>query len=133
MVASLGEGYFNTGDIGYVKDGLLFVIGRRTNVINRSGEKILPEDIERVIAARPGVRSVVVFGIPSETHGEDICAAVESEDGAAVFAPSDLEGSLPKHKIPQHLFFYSRFPLTVTGKTDLSVLRAEAMKKVARS
>ena len=132
MVASLGEGYFNTGDIGYVKDGLLFVIGRRTNVINRSGEKILPEDIERVIAGRPGVRSVVVFGIPSETHGEDICAAVESEDGSAVFAPSDLEGSLPKYKIPQHLFFYSRFPLTVTGKTDLSVLRAEAMKKVAR-
>lgn len=123
MYVQSGTGYFHTGDAGYLKDGLLFVCGRETFVINRSGEKILPRDIEQVLAGMPGVKGAVVFGIPSETHGEDICAAIESENGVAVLTRDDLQGRLPKHMIPQHIYFYASFPLTESGKADVSAIR----------
>ena len=124
MNASLAHGYYNSGDTGYKKDGLLFISGRQFNLINRSGEKILPAEIEQPISGLAGVKSVLAFGIPSETHGEDICVAIESDGGAAVVGPSDLDGLLPKHMMPQHLVFFEKFPLTGSGKTDISAIRA---------
>ena len=129
MFSSQGTGYFHTGDIGHMKDGLLFISGRKTFVINRSGEKFLPQDIERSLADQPGVRGVAVFGIPSPTHGEDICAAIESENGAAVVSRDDLEGLLPKKMVPQHLFFFESFPLNESGKTDVAAIRDAVLKK----
>jgi acyl-CoA synthetase (AMP-forming)/AMP-acid ligase II len=132
MYSRSESGYYHTGDIGFLKDGRLFICGRRTFLINRSGEKILPEDIEDALSDLPGIQATAAFGIPSPTHGEDICLAVESRGGATVIDRADLEGRLPKHMVPQHLFFFDRFPLTESGKTDIAALRAEAMKKVAR-
>jgi acyl-CoA synthetase (AMP-forming)/AMP-acid ligase II len=132
MYSRQETGYYHTGDIGYLKDGRLFISGRKTFVINRSGEKFLPQDIERPLADLPGVRGVAAFGIPSPTHGEDICAAIESENGAAVITRDELEGRLPKKMIPQHLFFFESFPMTESGKTDIAAIRESVLKKVAR-
>lgn len=120
--------YLDTGDIGYIEKQLLFFSGRRGFVINRSGEKILPHDIEKVIAKMEGVKSVLVFGIPSTTHGEDICAAIESDGGTEVVKASDLENALPKYMIPQRYLFFDHFPLTESGKVNLKKLRTFALK-----
>ena len=120
--------YFATGDIGYVdEDGLLFVCGRKTSVINRSGEKILPGDIEKVVRDFPGVDSVLVFGIPSKTHGEDICLAIESHNGVSI-GKSDLEGKLPRYMIPQHYSVWEQFPMNPSGKVDLNAIRTAAIE-----
>ena len=128
MIGGSETGHFKTGDIGYVDNGLLFITGRSGYVINRSGEKISPLDIEQVIAKMEGVKSVLVFGIPSTTHGEDICAAIESDGGAEVVKASDLENALPKYMIPQRYLFFDRFPLTESGKVNLKKLRTFALK-----
>ena len=128
MIGGSETGHFKTGDIGYVDNGLLFITGRSGYVINRSGEKISPLDIEKVIAKMEGVKSVLVFGIPSTTHGEDICAAIESVGGAEVVKASDLENALPKYMIPQRYLFFDHFPLTESGKVNLKKLRTFALK-----
>ncbi len=131
MVDSIRTEFFNTGDVGYVKGGLLFIVGRSSYVINRSGEKIIPSEIEHVIAGFAGVEEVTVFGIPSVTHGEDICAVVKCEDGEPLFRIEDLE-QLPKFMLPQHLLFLKEFPINATGKTDLAALKTEMEKRFAQ-
>ncbi len=128
MYVRQGNVFYDTGDMGYMKDGLLFYVGRSGSVINRSGEKILPEDIERVLRSLPGVNAAVVFAVPSRTHGEDICAAVESENGAPVVTVEALQERLPKYMLPQRLLFFEKLPMTESGKTNLSALRDYAMK-----
>ena len=51
-------------------DGYLFLVGRSDDVINRGGEKIYPRDIEEILLAQPGVRSVAVIGLPDALLGE---------------------------------------------------------------
>ena len=133
MIGGSENGFYKTGDIGHVDNGLLFLTGRSGYVINRSGEKISPHDIEQVISKMEGVKSVVVFGIPSETHGEDICAAIESDNGAEVVKASDFEHSLPKHMIPQHFLFLDSFPVTESGKVNLSILKSLAETRLSQS
>ena len=120
--------YCGTGDVGYLKDGFLYVSGRSANVINRSGEKILAHEVESVLMGMTGVQAAVVFGIPSGTHGEDICAAIESENAAPVVTEEALKERMPKHMIPQQLLFFEKLPMTESGKTNLSALRDYAMK-----
>lgn len=121
----------NTGDIGFLKDNLLFITARSSGIINRSGEKIDPSDIEKVLSGLAGVRSVAVFGIPSRTHGEDICAAIESDGGAPVIDRASLVDKLPNYLIPSHLLFFDRFPMTGSGKVDLTRLRATAIGRLS--
>lgn len=127
MTAGGDRELHNTGDIGYRQDNFLFITARSSSIINRSGEKIDPGDIEKVLSGLTGVRSVEVFGIPSPTHGEAICAAIESDGGAPVIDRSFLENVLPHYLIPSHLLFFDRFPMNESGKIDLAKLKATAI------
>ena len=122
---SIKDEFFNTGDVGYIKDNLLFIVGRNSYTINRSGEKILPGDIERVIEGFNGVEAVAVFAVSSATHGEDICAVVKSKDGTALFEIKDLKEKLPKFMLPQYLCFLKEFPMNASGKTDIAALKTQ--------
>ena len=64
------------------------------------------------------------------THGEDICAAIESENGEPVVSREMLSGLLPKYMLPQHFLFLDKFPLNASGKTDLAALRACAIRQI---
>ena len=129
MIDRTDGGYVNTGDTGYIKDGLLYLTGRVSNVINRSGKKILPAEIEQVIRGIEGVSSAVVFGIPSDTHGEDICAAIESGGGVPVTDRAALSELLPKYMVPQRVVFFDRFPLNAAGKADIPEIKKAVMNK----
>lgn len=124
---------FNTGDFGYVKGRLLFIVGRSSNVINRSGEKIIPAEIESVIKEFDGVEDAFVFGSPSATHGEDICAVIKTVEGREAVKQSELAEKLPKFMIPQHLFFLRDFPINASGKTDLMKLKDYVKRELAES
>lgn len=132
-IDSIEAEFFDTGDLGYLRGEMLFIVGRKSNVINRSGEKIIPADIEEVIEKFSGVEDVVVFGLPSATHGEDICAAVKSRDGAAVFRKEDLAGKLPKFMIPQHVFFMEELPLNASGKKEIIQLKKLAQERISQA
>lgn len=72
------DGWFLTGDMGYLSDGELFVVGRRKDLIINAGKNIYPADIEAVINQVAGVRPgrAVVFGVMDEREGTELVAAV---------------------------------------------------------
>ncbi len=127
-----GQAFIDTGDVGYKQADLLFIKGRSTNVINRSGEKISPSDIENAILQFDGVTSVFVFGTYSETHGEDICAAVECAEGSRPVDREALSKVMPKYMIPQHIVYMKSFPLTATGKTDLNAIKQAVQRELEK-
>lgn len=80
------EGWFMTGDIGYIAGGELFVVGRYKDLIINAGKNVYPSDIETIIYTIPGVKAgrAVVFGVSDEREGTELLAAVvevSSENG----------------------------------------------------
>lgn len=81
--AAMGDGWYRTGDLGYLKDGELFVTGRAKDLIIVGGRNIYPQDVELVAESVPGVIAgrVVAFGVPDENLGtESLVVLAESED-----------------------------------------------------
>lgn len=81
------DGWLHTGDLGTIDaDGVVRVLGRRDDVINRAGFKIYPGPVEMVLRSFPGVREAAVIGVPDVIYGEITCACVVPQPGAVVEA-----------------------------------------------
>ena len=124
------DGWLDTNDLGYLDaDGYLFLVGRSDDVINRGGEKIYPREIEEVLLAQPGVRSVAVIGLPDAVLGERPAAYIVLTEGTE--ASADLEAALrascaerlPRPKQPSEFCFIDQLPLGRTGKVSRRLLK----------
>jgi len=126
------DGYFLTGDLGLVDPaGFLHLVGRRKDVIIRSGFNVYPREVEARIEAHPAVQEVAVVGVPDPLLGDSICACVVPVEGAVVTAPEIVDWSrevLASDKIPDLVRFVDAIPRTDTGQ----VRRAE-LSRVAAS
>ena len=79
-----------TGDEGAIDDdGYITITGRRSEVINRGGEKISPREVDDVLMDHPAVAEAVTFAVPHSTLGEDLAAAIVIR-GEATLEASDL-------------------------------------------
>jgi acyl-CoA synthetase (AMP-forming)/AMP-acid ligase II len=120
--AFLADGWFRTGDLGFLDDaGYLHLSGRRGEVINRGGEKIVPREVEDELLAHPMVAEAAVFGVPDARLGEDVVAAVVLKPGAQVKSwelRDWLLDRLAAHKVPRRIAFLDQFPYTNTGKVQ---------------
>ena len=121
---SFSSGWFRTGDQGIVdEDGYLTIIGRIKEFINRSGEKISPNEIDEILLRYPGVKEAVAFGLPNEVHGEVPAAAVVAYDGVK---ESDLIQHCRNHmavfKCPRKIYIVSSIPKTPTGKVQRRIV-----------
>lgn len=77
------EGWYRTGDMGYIADGEIYVIGRQKDLIINAGKNVYPQDIEAIVNTVEGVKSgrCVAFGVPNEREGTELIAVVaELED-----------------------------------------------------
>ncbi len=72
------DGWYLTGDLGYMVDGEVFVIGRSKDLIINAGKNVYPQDIEAIVNEVPGVHAgrAVVFGVPDEREGTELIAVV---------------------------------------------------------
>ncbi len=87
--AILQDGWLDTGDLGYIAGGALFVTGRTKDVIIARGRNLVPSAIEEVVSSLPGVRKdcVAAVGIPSEERAtEQVCVVVETPTDASEHA-----------------------------------------------
>ncbi len=77
------DGWYLTGDRGYIADGELFVIGRSKDLIINAGKNIYPQDIEAIVNEVEGVKAgrAVVFGVPDEREGTELIVVVVEVDG----------------------------------------------------
>jgi acyl-CoA synthetase (AMP-forming)/AMP-acid ligase II len=130
------DGWFHTGDLGHLdSEGFLFITGRLKDMIDRGGEKIIPEEVEAVLARHPAVVEAAVFPVSHPTLGEDVAAAIVLREGVVV---SDLElrrfaaTGLAAFKVPRHIVVVERLPRTATGKPQRKLL-AESFHRLPRS
>lgn len=124
------DGWFNTGDIGYLReDSYLFMIDRANNVIRRSSENISPQEIEIAVSEHPDVNECVVLGVPDDIRGQEILVSIVLEPGATPDPGSILahcELRLSSFKVPRYFEFRTTLPRTPTGKVRKEQLTAES-------
>jgi len=115
------DGYFRTGDIGYLdEDGFLFIVDRKKDMILCGGYNVYPRLIEEAIYEHPSVEEVIVIGIPDTYRGESAKAFVKLRDGAPALGLDELRAFLAdkvgKHELPTALELRDALPKTAVGK-----------------
>ena len=123
------DGYFRTGDLGYLDaDGYLFIVDRKKDIIIRGGENIACIEVEEAIYAHPAVAECSVFGLPDERFGE-VPAAVYLLQPGETLSPEALRDYLREHiasfKVPMHLWeAREQLPRLGTQKVDKRSVKA---------
>ena len=117
------DGWYATGDMGVLDDnGRLTLLGRSREVINRSGHKILPIEVEREIARHPDVFQCAVVAAPDAEYGEVPWAFVQARDGKTLdtedLAGALRSGGLATYKIPARFVELAEFPRVGGNKID---------------
>ncbi len=130
------DGWLHTGDLGYIdNDGYLVLNGRIKDIIIRKGENISPKEIEQAMTKFKEFGRIRVLGFPSLDDGEYILACVELKKKPPHFVEQKyldaLHDDLPSIKIPSHIIYMKKFPLTANGKLDEVKLREICMKKLS--
>ena len=131
------NGWLHTGDLGFFdEDGFLHLAGRIKDLIIRGGENISPSEIESALNRLDNVREAKVMGAPHPIYGESVEACITRQDSKLDFdaeaLKTALRSTLPRYKIPSHIFCYDRFPLNVNGKLDQRSLHADLIKRLLR-
>ncbi|MDD1681398.1 MAG: AMP-binding protein [Methanoregula sp.] len=117
--AAFTDGWFRTGDLGYLDDdGYLFLTGRKKELINKGGQKISPEEIDAVLWSHHGVNDAMAFPVPDAVLGEDIAAMVVPDDGTVTEADLRmyLLERLVQFKVPKRIYLVDAIPKNPAGK-----------------
>ena len=131
------QGWFKTGDIGYLdEDGFLFINDRKKDMVIRGGENIACPEVEAAIAEHPDVLEASVFGVPDERLGEilatNVCVRDESKLNETDLN-SFLATKLANFKIPAHIWIQKdKLPRIASGKIAKKDLRASAIKLLGK-
>ena len=135
------EGYFHTGDGGYVDEaGQLFWEGRLSDIIKTGGANVSPREIDSVLLTYPGVRLSHTVGVPHDTLGEVVVACLVPHEQAVIeeTAIRDfLKARLASYKVPRHVLVFSEEEIAKTGsdkvKAEALVLRATQKLEALRA
>jgi acyl-CoA synthetase (AMP-forming)/AMP-acid ligase II len=121
-------GWYRTGDLGCLSDGVLYFRGRLKKVIKSAGSNVTPEEVENALLGLPGVEKAFVLGLPAGDRGEDVVAAVAAREGVdGEDLRARLRGQLAGFKVPRYIAVLKQedIPLMASGeKVDTRALRA---------
>jgi len=118
--AALPGGELRTGDVGFMDaDGWFYLVDRKKDMINASGYKIWPREVEDLLYPHPAVREVAVIGVPDPGRGETVKAFVSLKAGASV-TPEEFiahgRETMAAYKYPRFVEIIDELPKTTTGK-----------------
>ena len=107
------DGWFHTGDIATVdEDGYFFIVDRKKDLIIRGGYNVYPREIEEVLYTHPGVLEAAVVGVPDDSLGEEVGAAVVLKEATAT--PDELrdfvKSKVAAYKYPRVIWLARRAP-----------------------
>ncbi len=131
------DGFFRTGDVGYMdEDGFMYIVDRTKDMILCGGYNVYPRNIEEAIYQHPSVEEVSVIGIADEYRGEAPKAFIKLKDGASGFTLDEmkdfLKDKLGKHEMISDLDIRAELPKTLVGKLSKKELYEEEEKEAGR-
>ena len=117
----LTDGWFHTGDIGYLDDdGFLFLVDRAKDMVLRGGENVYSAEVEAAIYEHPSVAEAAVFAVPDERLGEAVGVAIVKLPGAQLTAEelqNHVRTLIASFKVPEHIWFSEEpLPRNANGK-----------------
>ncbi|NMM84242.1 hypothetical protein B2J88_07685 [Rhodococcus sp. SRB_17] len=113
------DGWFRSGDVGYLRDGYLFINDRLKDMIITGGENVYSSEVENALMGHPDVADCAVIGIPHETWGETVKAVVVLRSDADVDDQQILDfcrERLARFKCPSSIDFVDVLPRNAAGK-----------------
>ncbi len=125
-------GWMHTGDLATLdEDGYCNIVGRLKDMVIRGGENVYPREVEEFLYRHKKIADVQVIGVPDRKYGEELCAWVKLRPGETATAEEIQDfcrGQIAHYKIPRYIRFVDAFPMTVTGKVQKFIMRAEMMR-----
>jgi len=126
---ALRSGWLHSGDIGSMdEEGYVFIVDRVKDMINVSGFKVWPAEVENYLYQIPQIKEVAVFGIPDPLKGESVCAAVVLKEGAQLTPEYVIDWcreKLAAYKTPARVDIIKELPKSATGKILKRMLREQ--------
>jgi len=133
--ASLKDGFFCTGDIGYMdEEGYLYVVDRKKDMIIAGGFNIYPREIDEVLYEHPKIQDACAVGLPDPYRGETVKAYIVLKDGQSMTEEEVIAYCLEKmtpYKVPRLIEFMDDLPKSAIGKVMRRELRDMEMARTA--
>jgi fatty-acyl-CoA synthase len=128
------DGWMHTGDLAtFDAEGFCNIVGRVKDMVIRGGENVYPREVEEFLYRHPKVREVQVFGVPDKKYGEELAAWIVLKPGETATEEeirAFCQGQIAHYKIPRYVRFKETLPLTVTGKAQKFIMRAEMSEEL---
>jgi acyl-CoA synthetase (AMP-forming)/AMP-acid ligase II len=127
------DGWYHTADAGWVdEDGFFYFVGRTGDLVKTAGANVSPIEVETVLRAMPEVQEASVLGLPDESLGQIVCAAVVLRPGASLTEDelrTRCRGAMSAYKVPKRWVFLALddVPYTASDKVDKAALRARLL------
>lgn len=124
------DGWFRTGDMGYIADGEIYVVGRSTDLIINAGKNIYPQDIEAIVNTVPGVHvgRAVAFGVFDDREGTELIGVVAEVDAVEPIERQRIAQAI-RHAAVRH----SQITLSYVQLVDDRWLIKTSSGKIARA
>jgi fatty-acyl-CoA synthase len=129
-----GKPFFRTGDLGYYdEEGYFFITDRLKRMINCSGFKVWPAEVESMLYAHPAIQEACVIGTPDGYRGETVKAVVILKKNQKDTSSKDIidwaRERMAAFKVPRVVQFVDELPKTATGKILWRKLQEEENRK----
>jgi fatty-acyl-CoA synthase len=129
-----GKRFFRTGDIGYVDaDGYFFMTDRLKRMINASGFKVWPAEVENLMHAHPGIAEACIVSAPDAYRGETVKAIVVKRAGHEALTEEQLRdwcrANMAAYKVPARVEFVANLPKSGAGKVMWRALQEREKAK----
>ncbi|GBO54911.1 long-chain-fatty-acid--CoA ligase [Pseudanabaena sp. lw0831] len=128
---TIQDGWLHTGDVGYLdREGYLYVISRRSDLIISGGENIYPTEIETILLEHPAIAEACVVGISDREWGEIVTAVIVTDIQLSLEEIRNFceQKSLARYKLPKSVYIWESLPKTASGK----LLRQEMRDRIHR-
>jgi long-chain acyl-CoA synthetase len=130
---TLRDGWLYTGDIARMDDdGYFYIVDRKKEVINASGFKVYPREVEEVLYEHPEVVEGVAVGVPDAYRGETVKVFVVKKEGSSLTEENLIahcSDNLAPYKVPKLVEFREELPKSAVGKLLKRVLADEERQK----
>jgi len=130
---SLKDGWFYSGDVGYIdEEGYLFIVDRTKDMIIAGGFNIYPREIDEILYEHPKIQDACAVGLPDPYRGETVKAYVVLKDGQTMTEDEVIaycREKLTPYKVPKMIEFMDDLPKSAIGKIMRRELREMEMAR----